>query len=85
MRNIIKQLNLLQQYTQANPKDAGLWARLGDAHFSNKDIDNAMKAYKKSLSLDGSNVEATKRLATVYSLANDTKNSETFTKKSPFS
>ena len=76
-----KAINLLQQYTKANPSDAGLWSRLGDAHFANKDINNAMKAYKKSLSLDGSNVETTKRLATVYSLSNDTKNSEILLRK----
>ncbi|MCB0317588.1 MAG: tetratricopeptide repeat protein [Bdellovibrionales bacterium] len=74
-------INLLQQYTDANPKDAGLWSRLGDAYFSNKEIAKAISSYKQSLALDGNNLEATKRLATVYSLTNDSKNAEILLRK----
>ncbi|MEZ4754885.1 MAG: tetratricopeptide repeat protein [Bdellovibrionota bacterium] len=74
-------ITLLKQYTDANPKDAGLWARLGDAYFSNKDLNNAQISYEKSLTLDATSVETTKRLATVYTLKNNTKKSEVLLRK----
>ncbi len=61
-------LTVLKEYTQRVPNDATLWARLGDVHFSAKNITEAQKNYEKALQLDEKVPDVASRLAAVYTL-----------------
>lgn len=69
-------INLLKQYAKPEQKDAGIFARLGDAYFVNKEIKEAKGAYEKALSLNTNYPGASSRLGTIYSLLNDTESAE---------
>lgn len=67
---------LLRKYKEHAPEDARLMTRLGDAYFSAKQIDDALDAYKRALSLDSQLDHLHQKLAAVYSLKNDLPRSE---------
>lgn len=66
-------VDLLSGYTEHYTKDAGLFARLGDAYFANKDIQLSAKSYQKALTLEPSYPKITARLGTIFTLQQDTK------------
>jgi tetratricopeptide (TPR) repeat protein len=61
---------LLEKYTLAYPKDAGLMARLGDAYFSSQNAKQAIVSYEKALKLDPNYPTIPARLGTLYSMTN---------------
>ncbi len=69
-------VELLTQYTNAWKSDAGLFARLGDAQFSQKNVPEAAKAYEKALEIDRGYPGVAGKLGTVYGLLNRSQDSE---------
>lgn len=63
-------VELLETHSQKAETDAGLFARLGDAYFTQKNTQKAQSAYERALELDGSLPKIPARLGTIYSLNN---------------
>ncbi|MGA1190658.1 MAG: tetratricopeptide repeat protein [Bdellovibrionota bacterium] len=63
-------VELLETHSRRAGTDAGLFARLGDAYFTQKNIQKAQNAYERALALDGTLPKIPARLGTVYSLNN---------------
>jgi len=63
-------IQLLEDYTERDPKDAGLFARLGDTYFGTKNLEKAELNYEKALQLDPTLAGVAAKLSTVYSLLN---------------
>ena len=61
---------LLADYVKRYPKDAGLFARLGDACFSLQQLKPAAESYEKALSLEPAYPSINRKLGTVYALLN---------------
>lgn len=51
---------------QAQPADAGAWARLGDAHLRRRSFGPAIAAYRKTLALDPKRAETWSALGEAY-------------------
>lgn len=71
-------LKILEQYKSQVADDPGFYAQLGDVYFSSKKTDLALKTYLKVLSLDPAYPAIHSKIATIYSLKNDLKNSEVY-------
>lgn len=63
-------ITLLEEYINKYPKDAGLYARLGDAYFASKKLDPAAKNYEQSLKMDPTLAGVPGKLGTLYGLSN---------------
>ena len=63
-------IELLETHSQKAETDAGLFARLGDAYFTQKNTQKAQSAYERALELDSSLPKIPARLGTIYSLNN---------------
>jgi tetratricopeptide (TPR) repeat protein len=61
---------LLTDYTSKYTKDAGLFARLGDAYFGTKNLALSITSYEKALKLDQNYPKLPGKLATAYLLQN---------------
>ena len=65
-------IRLLSNYTSSRYQgDAGLFVRLGDAHFANKEIEKACSDYETALKLAPNYVGLNFKLGTVYTLRNN--------------
>ena len=62
-------VELLSGYIRQTPTDAGLHARLGDALFASKKINEALIAYEDALKIDPKYPAIRVRLATIYTLS----------------
>lgn len=69
-------IQLLTDLTQQYGEDAGLFARLGDAYFSEKEISKAAVNYEKALAIEPTYPNLSLRLATIYTLQNRLKEAE---------
>lgn len=69
-------ISLLKQYATKEQKDAGIFARLGDAYFVQKDIKEARTSYEKALSLNPNYPGVSTRLGTIYSMQGEMANAE---------
>lgn len=63
-------ISLLHEYIPANPKDAGLFVRLGDAYFSSQNIQSAIKNWEHAYSVSPDYAGLASRLGTAYSMSN---------------
>lgn len=70
-------IDLLTPYVQTSSNDPGLFARLGDAYFVQKNIKASIENYEKAHALNKGYPGVSSRLGTLYSLSNDLKNAET--------
>jgi Flp pilus assembly protein TadD len=61
-------IKLIEQYVANGAKDAGLFSRLGDAHFSLKEVKKAMQAYEQARAIDPTFSGIAEKLGTIYSL-----------------
>jgi len=61
---------LLSRYAKNFPKDAGLQARLGDAHFGSQNLRSAVAAYEAAYRLDPTYPGLPAKLGTLYSMQN---------------
>jgi tetratricopeptide (TPR) repeat protein len=80
-KKISAAIDLLSGYAKEGVPDAGIYARLGDAYFANKSIDEAQQQYKRALDLDSRYPGLAARLGTLYSLKNDLPSAEAILKK----
>lgn len=61
-------IELLNHYASEFPADPGLFSRLGEAYFSNKDLANAEINFKKALEIYPQYPGVATKLATIFSL-----------------
>jgi tetratricopeptide (TPR) repeat protein len=73
-------VSLLESYTKEYQQDPGLYSRLGDAYFANKQVKEAAATYEKALHLDQNYPNLPTRLATSYGLLNRSQDAEKFMK-----
>lgn len=62
-------IELLEEYTVTYPDDASLQARLGDAYFASKRVNDATTSYERALKLDPKYPNVAARLGTLYTLS----------------
>lgn len=70
-------ISLLSDYTAKYKNDASLFARLGDAHFTKKNVALAEENYIKAMNMAPKYAGLHAKLATVYSLQNEPAKAET--------
>ncbi len=63
-------ITLLEEYSQREKNDAGLFSRLGEAYFANQQTKEATAAFERALSLKADYPGVAARLGALYSLAN---------------
>jgi len=63
-------ISLLEEYSQREKTDAGLFSRLGEAYFANQQTKEATAAFERALSLKADYPGVAARLGALYSLAN---------------
>lgn len=61
-------IQLLKGYIAEYPRDPGLYSRLGEAYFTNKDLPNAEANFKKALEIFPAYPGLAAKLGTVYAL-----------------
>ncbi len=69
-------VSLLKKYITKVPDDGGLHARLGDAYFSTKNIDDAEREYETALKIDPEVKGVSSKLGTIYTISNRLKDAE---------
>ncbi len=74
-------IKLLSGIAKSNPKDAGIYARLGDAHFSNQNVNEARNAYEKAYALDSNYPSIPMKLGVIYSMNNKLNKAEKMLEK----
>jgi tetratricopeptide (TPR) repeat protein len=75
-KRIEEAISILKRYIKLYPKDAGLYVRLADCYFSQKQIDSAILNYEKALALDSKYQRLSSKLGTVYGLKGRMKDAE---------
>jgi len=69
-------ISFLKQYTKDYPKDAGLFVILGDAHFSSKQVPDAIQAYEQAYRIKPNYPGLPEKLGTTYGLVNRLEDAE---------
>ncbi|MDC0357607.1 tetratricopeptide repeat protein [Oligoflexia bacterium] len=71
-----KAIALLTKYTKKHSKDAGLFARLGDAYFASKKIELAIENYKAAFETNPLTPGIAAKLGTLFTLTNNLDDAE---------
>lgn len=61
-----KEITVLEQQVKENPKNAGVWAKLGHNYFDTNQVDKAIAAYNKHLELKPDNADVWTDLGVMY-------------------
>lgn len=69
-------ISILKRYIKLFPEDAGLYVRLADCYFSQKQIDLAIPEYEKAIVIDPKYPRLSSKLGTVYGLKGRMKDAE---------
>lgn len=77
-KKVPEAITLLEGYVKEFDQDPGLFSRLGDAYFTEKKIEPALKNYNKAFALDAKYPRLAHRLATIHGLMNNPKEVEKY-------
>jgi tetratricopeptide (TPR) repeat protein len=77
-KKVPEAITLLEGYVKEFDQDPGLFSRLGDAYFTEKKIEPALKNYNKAFALDAKHPRLAHRLATIHGLMNNPKEVEKY-------
>lgn len=69
-------IKLLTPIVKTYSKDAGLFTRLGDLHFSNKNIDAAQLNYERAMKIENGYPGVAAKLGVIYTMKNKYKDAE---------
>lgn len=81
-KNPQKAIDLLLPYVKNNTKDAGIYARIGDAYFVSKQLKESLPNYEKAMAIDANFPGVAAKMATLYTMQGETKKAEELLKKS---